>query len=69
MDLVYIFGWDIDFIFDIRSGDSFEILYEEYFFKGEKIKNGNSQKEIFANSFIKPSTSVKTVRGFLSPVS
>ena len=41
MDLVYIFGWDIDFIFDIRSGDSFEILYEEYFFKGEKIKNGD----------------------------
>ena len=23
MDLVYIFGWDIDFIFDIRPGDSF----------------------------------------------
>ena len=41
MDLVYIFGWDIDFVFDIRSGDSFEILYEEYFYKGEKIKNGD----------------------------
>jgi hypothetical protein len=27
MDLVFIFGWDIDFVFDIRSGDSFEILY------------------------------------------
>ena len=41
MDLVFIFGWDIDFVFDIRSGDSFEILYEEYFYKGEKIKNGD----------------------------
>ena len=41
MDLVFIFGWDIDFIFDIRSGDSFEILYEEFFYKGEKIKNGD----------------------------
>ena len=41
MDLVFIFGWDIDFVFDIRSGDSFEVLYEEYFYKGEKIKNGD----------------------------
>ena len=41
MDFAYIFGWDIDFVFDIRSGDSFEILYEEYFYKGEKIKNGD----------------------------
>ena len=38
MDLVFIFGWDIDFVFDIRSGDSFEILYEEYFYKGKKSK-------------------------------
>ena len=41
MDLVYIFGWDIDFIFDIRPGDSFDILYEEYFLKGNKVKNGD----------------------------
>ncbi len=41
MDLVYIFGWDIDFIFDIRPGDSFDLLYEEYFLKGNKIKNGD----------------------------
>ena len=40
MDLVYIFGWDIDFIFDIRPGDSFDLLYEEYYWKGNKIKNG-----------------------------
>ena len=25
MDLVYIFGWDIDFIFDIRPGDKFDV--------------------------------------------
>ena len=41
MDLVYIFGWDIDFIFDIRPGDSFDLLYEEYFLKGNKVKNGD----------------------------
>ena len=27
MDLVYLFGWDIDFIFDIRPGDKFDVLY------------------------------------------
>ena len=31
MDLVYIFGWDIDFIFDIRPGDKFDVLYEDFF--------------------------------------
>ena len=41
MDMVYIFGWDIDFIFDIRPGDSFDILYEEYFLNGNKVKNGD----------------------------
>ncbi|GIS75903.1 MAG: hypothetical protein CM1200mP12_16220 [Gammaproteobacteria bacterium] len=29
MDLVYIFGWDIDFIHDIRPGDSYSLIYEE----------------------------------------
>ena len=28
MDLAYIFGWDIDFVFDIRVGDKFKLLYE-----------------------------------------
>ena len=41
MDLVYIFGWDIDFIFDIRPGDSFDLLYEEYYWRGNKVKNGD----------------------------
>ncbi|PHS17025.1 MAG: peptidase M23 [Kangiella sp.] len=36
-----IFEWDIDFILDIRSGDSFSLLYQEEFLDGEKIGNGN----------------------------
>jgi murein DD-endopeptidase MepM/ murein hydrolase activator NlpD len=47
MDLVYIFGWDIDFIFDIRPGDSFDLLYEEYFWKGNKVKNGDIKSARF----------------------
>ena len=29
MELAGIFGWDIDFILDIREGDSFTLIYEE----------------------------------------
>ena len=28
MDLVYIFGWDIDFVHDIRPGDSYSLIYD-----------------------------------------
>ena len=41
MDLAYIFGWDIDFIFDIREGDKFRILYETAFIDGIKADNGS----------------------------
>ncbi|MDB4029535.1 M23 family metallopeptidase [Gammaproteobacteria bacterium] len=41
MDLAYIFGWDIDFIFDIRAGDKFRILYETAFIDGLKTDNGS----------------------------
>lgn len=40
MDLANIFGWDIDFALDIRTNDTFKILYEEQFMDGEKIGNG-----------------------------
>ena len=41
MDLAYIFGWDIDFVFDIRAGDSFKLLYETPFVDGQQIENGS----------------------------
>ena len=28
MDFAYIFGWDIDFILDVRQGDQFSVIYE-----------------------------------------
>jgi len=40
MDLVAIFGWDIDFALDIRRGDRFALLYEEQFLQGKKLRNG-----------------------------
>jgi hypothetical protein len=41
MDLAYIFGWDIDFVFDIRAGDKYKILFEIPFINGEQIENGS----------------------------
>jgi len=41
MDLAYIFGWDIDFVFDIRAGDRFKLLYETPFVGGQQIENGS----------------------------
>ena len=28
MDFAYIFGWDVDFIFDVRKDDKFTVIYE-----------------------------------------
>tara|TARA_Y100001001_G_scaffold95741_1_gene93437 strand:+ start:2050 stop:3480 length:1431 start_codon:yes stop_codon:yes gene_type:complete len=36
-----IFGWDIDFALDIRTGDTFSLIYDEIFLDGEKIGDGN----------------------------
>jgi murein DD-endopeptidase MepM/ murein hydrolase activator NlpD len=41
MDLAYIFAWDIDFVFDIRVGDKFKLLYEIPFVDGQQIENGS----------------------------
>ena len=49
MELANIFGWDIDFVFDIRKGDSFSVLYEEKFLNGEKIGTGNILAAAFTN--------------------
>ncbi len=58
MELANIFGWDIDFVFDIRSGDSFSVLYEERFIDGEKLSNGN----ILAASFTNKKSTYNAVR-------
>ena len=41
MDLAYLFGWDIDFIFDIRKGDTFRLIYETVYADGEVAQNGD----------------------------
>ena len=41
MDMVRIFGWDIDFVLDIRSGDTFHVVYEEHHANGNTLTDGN----------------------------
>jgi len=49
MDLVSIFGWDIDFSLDIRQGDRFGIVYEELYKDDVKIRNGRILSAEFIN--------------------
>jgi murein DD-endopeptidase MepM/ murein hydrolase activator NlpD len=49
MDLAAIFGWDIDFSLDIRSGDRFGIVYEELYKDDVKIRNGRILSAEFIN--------------------
>ncbi len=58
MELAGIFGWDIDFMLDIREGDAFKVLFEESFLDGEKIGNGN----ILAAQFTNKGTTFHAVR-------
>jgi len=58
MQLAGIFGWDIDFALDIRSGDQFSIIYETKYLDGEKIGDG----DIIAAEFVNQGKSYQAVR-------
>lgn len=49
MQLAEIFGWDIDFALDIRQGDSFSLLYDEQYLRGEKVGDGVILSADFSN--------------------
>jgi len=40
IDLANVFGYDIDFALDIRSGDSFSVMFERQYAEGQFIGNG-----------------------------
>lgn len=58
MNMVTIFGWDIDFVQDIRKGDNFTVIYEDY------IKNGDTltQGPILAAQFTSQDKTYKAIR-------
>ena len=47
MEMANLFGWDIDFVFDIREGDEFSVMFEDRFLHGERLNAG----DIIAASF------------------
>lgn len=49
MELAGIFGWDVDFALDIRSGDRFTLVYEELYLDGKKQRDGNILAAEFVN--------------------
>ena len=49
MELATIFGWDIDFVLDIREGDQFSVVFEEYYRDGEKLRDGKILAAEFVN--------------------
>jgi murein DD-endopeptidase MepM/ murein hydrolase activator NlpD len=40
MKLSYVFQWDISFALDLRQGDTFNLLFEDIYVDGEKVKEG-----------------------------
>ena len=58
MQLIDIYGWDIDFILDIRKGDSFKVIYEEKYKNWEKVGNG----PVLAAEFNNQDRKIRAVR-------
>jgi murein DD-endopeptidase MepM/ murein hydrolase activator NlpD len=49
MGVANIFSGVIDFVYDVRAGDSFDVLYEELYLDGEKINDGKILAAQFNN--------------------
>ena len=49
MDMAGIFEWDVDFIQDVREGDTFTVIYEELWRDGVKLRDGQIVAAEFVN--------------------
>lgn len=49
MQLAGMFGWDIDFALEIRSGDTFNVVFEERYAEGEFVGYGDIVAAEFVN--------------------
>jgi murein DD-endopeptidase MepM/ murein hydrolase activator NlpD len=48
-ELSEILGWDIDFFRDLRKGDKFKLVYEEYSREGKRVRDGRILAATFTN--------------------
>jgi murein DD-endopeptidase MepM/ murein hydrolase activator NlpD len=58
MNLAGIFAWDVDFMLDIREGDSFTLIYEELRQGGKRLADG----KILAAEFVNQGVSFRAIR-------
>ncbi len=58
MQLADIFGWDVDFALEIRSGDRFTVIFQEDYLDGEKLKDG----PILAAEFVNQGKTYRAIR-------
>lgn len=49
MALAGVFGYDIDFMQDLRAGDKFSVMYEQLWREGEKLRDGSILAASFSN--------------------
>lgn len=49
MEFTEIFGWDVDFVLDLRRGDRFKVVYEEIYRGDDKVSNGRILGAEFTN--------------------
>jgi len=49
VELADIFGWDIDFVLDVRPGDAFVVTYDEIWRDGAYLKDGPVEAAAFVN--------------------
>ena len=58
MKLANLFGWDIDFVLDIREGDHFYLVYEKIYRDGSFLRDG----EIIGATFINQGEKFQAIR-------
>jgi len=58
MKLANLFGWDIDFVLDIRAGDRFMLIYEKIYRDGSFLRDG----EIIGATFVNQGEKFQAIR-------
>ena len=58
MKLANLFGWDVDFVLDIREGDQFHLLYEKVYREGTFLRDG----EIIGATFVNQGEKFQAIR-------
>jgi murein DD-endopeptidase MepM/ murein hydrolase activator NlpD len=58
LKLAGIFGWDIDFVLDIREGDRFTVTYQQIYQAGQYLRDG----EVLAAEFVNNGRRYRAVR-------